>query len=139
MARAQDMFYSWRETYVEKDGAGEDFTLGTIIRYPGLRLRPIGTGGKSKDQRYKLLSPFLESGIVVVSDARSSFLDELRYELDNYTGDKSLPHDDCLDALYWAVRAMPDATNMALDKTEQSGLYNNRVKQKSPWLSLGVK
>jgi hypothetical protein len=134
--RAQEMFYNWRNAYVEKDGKGEDFALGTILRHPGIRLHPIGTGGKSKDSRYNLMAPFLESGMIAISDAKSAFLDELRYELDNYVGDKSLPHDDALDALYWAIRAMPDATNSADKDESHNALYNTSIKKKNPWLSL---
>jgi hypothetical protein len=133
--KAQEMFQTWRESLVEKDGKGEDFALGVGLRNPKLRLRLIGTGGKSKDQRYRLMSPFLESGMVRISDADTVFLNELRYELDNYAGDKSLPHDDALDALYWAIRAMPDAMNMPLEK--EMTLYNTSVKKKNPWLAFG--
>jgi hypothetical protein len=134
--KAQDMFYNWRNAYVEKDGKGEDFLMGTILRHPGIRLHPIGTGGKSKDARYKLMSPFLENGVITISDAKSPFLDELRYELDNYAGDKSLPHDDAIDALYWAIRAMWDTTTMEKSE-ENNALYNKKREVKTnPYASI---
>ena len=55
------------------------------------------------------MSPWLESGMVRISDAETPFLNELRKELDMYPLSK---HDDALDAMYWALRGMPDVLMM---------------------------
>lgn len=107
--RGQSMYPSYLNAVVEGDGKGEDF-IQVLKRNPSLKVLPMKTGGKGKDIRLvKQMSPWLESGMVRISDAETPFLNELRKELDMYPLSK---HDDALDAMYWALRGMPDVLVM---------------------------
>jgi phage terminase large subunit-like protein len=102
---AQSMFRGHMLTVVEGDGKGEEF-IQVIRRNPGLRILPLKTGGKGKAKRFeRILQPALASGQVKISDAQTPFLNALRKELADYPNGK---HDDTLDAVYWALRGLPD-------------------------------
>src|SRR3990170_1740525 len=107
--RAQEIYPHWMRCVVEGDGKGEEF-IQTIKRNPGLKILPLKTGGKGKAKRLeRQMSPWLENGTVRISDAETPFLAELRRELDEYPNSA---HDDALDALYWALRGIPDVLSM---------------------------
>lgn len=107
--RGQEMYPNYLHAVVEGDGKGEDF-IQVLRRNPGMKIIPMKTGGKGKDVRLvRQMAPWLESGMVRVSDAETPFLNELRKELDMYPLSK---HDDALDAVYWALRGMPDVLHM---------------------------
>lgn len=107
--RAQEIFPGWTLSVVEGDGKGEEF-IQVIRRNPGLRILPLKTGGKGKARRLeKEMSPWLENGSVRISSADTPFLNELRHELDTYP---NCEHDDALDALYWALRGIPDVLSI---------------------------
>ena len=103
--RGQNIYPNYLVAVVEKDGSGDAF-FQVLRRHPNMKIIPMGTGGKGKDRRLvKIMSPWLESGQVRISDAETPFLSELRRELDMY---KMTQHDDALDALYYALMGMQD-------------------------------
>ena len=107
--RGQEMYPNYLNAVVEGDGKGEDF-IQVLRRNPSLKVIPMKTGGKGKNIRLvRQMGPWLESGIVRISDAETPFLNELRKELDMYPLSK---HDDALDAVYWALRGMPDVLQL---------------------------
>ena len=107
--RGQEMYPNYLNAVVEGDGKGEDF-IQVLRRNPSLKVIPMKTGGKGKNIRLvRQLGRWLESGIVRISDAETPFLNELRKELDMYPLSK---HDDALDAVYWALRGMPDVLQL---------------------------
>jgi len=77
------------------------------------------------------MSPWLESGIIRVSDAETPFLNELRRELDNYPNHT---HDDALDALYWALRGMPDV--LTLPRADEELPERYKKKRVNPFANL---
>ena len=107
--RGQEMYPFYLNAVVEGDGKGEDF-IQVLKRNPSMKVLPMKTGGKGKDIRLvRQMAPWLESGMVRISDAETPFLNELRKELDMYPMSK---HDDALDAVYWALRGIPDVLVM---------------------------
>jgi hypothetical protein len=131
--RAQMIFPLWKSAVVEADGKGEDF-IQVVRRNPGIHLLPMKTGGRSKSSRLEIeLSPWLENGTVRISDAETPFLVELRRELDSYPLNE---RDDALDAVYWALRGMPDVLVMAPDRGELPGT-EGKLKQANPFLAFG--
>ena len=86
------------------------------------------------------MAPWLESGMIRISDAETPFLAELRKELDLYPFCK---YDDALDALYWACRGMPDVLVVEEDEEDELPSIERRRKEKekyrSPFLALGAK
>jgi hypothetical protein len=136
--QAPRIFPIWRTTGIELDGKGQEF-YSVVSRNPGIMLQPIKTHGKAKESRYREMAPQFENGLIVVSDQDTPFLNELRYELDNYTSKNSLPHDDALDAVYDLVCVMPDAVNMPIETGEIKfpQVYNNKREVKSsPYNSI---
>lgn len=133
MNRAQEIFLNWIGNVVEGDGKGEEF-IQVIKRNPKLKIIPMKTGGKGKNERLVVqMSPWLESGMVRVSDADTPFLLELRRELNNFP---LVDNDDALDALYWALRGMPDVLVMPDASEGLPGLKRKR-KTANPFLSFG--
>lgn len=112
--RAQGMYPNWQKTAVESDGAGAEF-IAVVRRNPGIKIQTVGTKKKAKSVRYRIMQPWLESGLVRVSDAETPFLVELRRELDNYP---YVEHDDALDALFWALMMIPDVLNVMAIRDE---------------------
>lgn len=135
--RAQSIFPSWQHTVVEGDGMGESF-IQVLRRNPYLKIIPMKTSGKGKQERLgKQMSPWLENGTIRVSDAETPFLHELRRELDMWP---LCEHDDALDAVYWALRGMPDI--MTMPKIEYNMLPEARYKVRknaNPMLAFGRK
>ena len=106
----QNLYPNYLVAVVEGDGKGEEF-IQVARRNPGIKILPEKTGGKSKSKRLiTQMSPWLESGMVRISDAETPFLNELRKELDM---PESARYDDARDALYWALRGMPDVLIIA--------------------------
>jgi len=124
--RGQMMYPTYITAVVEGDGKGEDF-IQVLRRNPSMKVLPMKTGGKGKDIRLvKQMSPWLESGMVRISDAETPFLNELRKELDMYPMSK---HDDALDALYWALRGMPDVLQVPRE-LDEIRLPDDTIKRK---------
>ena len=128
-----EAFYGHRATIFEEDGKGEE-ALQVFLRNPNLTLIPKTTKGRGKEKRlFKELGPWLEMGKILISDGDTPFLNFLRKCLDKYGSDY---FDDPIDAVYWAVRGMPEV--LTLEKPVER-LPRRLRKQKStnPWLSVG--
>ncbi len=101
----QNMYPNYITAVVEGDGKGEEF-IQVARRNPGIKITPLKTGGKGKQSRLiTQMAPWLESGMVRISDAETPYLRELRKELDM---PESARYDDAKDSLYWALRGIPD-------------------------------
>jgi len=122
--RGQEMYPIYLNSYIEKDGSG-DYFISVIMRNPNMKVIPLGTKGKGKDERFSIMQPWLESGQVRISDAETPFLTELRHELNMY------PHcsyKDALDALYYALRGIPEVLSKPrLDELPVYGLEKMKV------------
>jgi predicted phage terminase large subunit-like protein len=133
VVRAQQVFIGWITSCVEATGKGDDF-VQVIRRNPTLRMIPQPAGRRKKEDKWiKEMSPWLENGVVRISDAETPFLMELRRELDNYP---EHDHDDALDALYYALRGMPDVLSLPRAQ-EELPLPYRREKQKNPLFAFG--
>ncbi len=131
ITRAQNIYPNWLRTVVEGDGFNEGF-VAVIKRNPYLRVVPMKTSHKSKYHRLVIeMSPWLENGTVRISDAETPYLVELRRELDEYP---YCEHDDALDALYWALRAIPDVLVMPREHDALPSFM--RMKPVNPFIAL---
>ncbi len=131
--RAQEIFVGWLNVWVEAVGKGDDFAQ-VIRRNPTLRMIPYHPGTRKKERRWEIeLAPWFENGIVRISDAETPFLLELRRELDNYPEHTK---DDALDAVYGALRGMPDVLSLPRAQ-EELPLPYRREKQTNPLLAFG--
>lgn len=113
--QAQAMFPRWKTTGVENVGGGAVFIqyLRTIagVRVIDSGLTLTGKGKvKNKADRINLeLSPWVESGVIQISDGDSPFLNALRRLFDNFFDLD--PNDEAWDAgdsLYHAVKLFPE-------------------------------
>jgi hypothetical protein len=138
--QAPNIFPAWRVSGIELDGKGQEF-YSICARNTGIMLQPIKTRGRSKETRYREISPLLENGLIVISNADNPYLNELRYELDNYLGKNSIANDDAIDALYDLVCVMPDAVQVPINTEdfEFPQVYNDNVPKRNPFCSLGKK
>ncbi len=128
--RGQEMYPNYLTAVVESDGKGEDF-IQVIKRNPRMKVQPMGTKGKGKAIRLvKEMSPWLESGMVRISDAETPYLVELRRELD---GPETAQYDDAKDALYYALRGIPDVLVMPVDDDELPK-YGRKEKKENPYI-----
>jgi hypothetical protein len=137
MRQAQSIFPGFRMG-VESDGKGEDF-IAMITRNPGLRIIPVRSKKRSKQERYRMMQPWFENGIVKVSDAETPFLNELRRELENYP---YVENDDALDAVFWALTLIPNVVNMpelyrfGEDGEVEYSQWRGKRRSPNPYLAL---
>jgi len=130
---AQNMFRNHIMSVVEGDSKGEEF-IQVVRRNPGIKVLALKTGGRGKAKRLEReLQPLLASGMVKISDADTPFLNALRKELSDYPSGR---HDDTLDAVYWALRGMPDVLTGEKIFSEELPTMGDRKKTESPWASL---
>jgi hypothetical protein len=121
-------------TYVEDDGKGEVF-VSTLLRKPHLRVIPMLTKGRGKALRQEReMAPWLEVGIIRISDADDEFLNLLRRSLDDYPDG----NDDVRDAAYWACKSVPEVLIIPDgDNTLPAAVRNEKEKKRNPFNSLG--
>lgn len=131
---AQSQIPNYLGAVVEGDGQGEQF-YQVLYRNPGILLMAMKkTGGRRKSSRLEReLQPWLAIGRVRISDAETPFLNALRHELNTYPNNK---HDDCMDAVYWALRGMPDVLQMPSPE-EELPAPRRRKKKKNPLVGFG--
>jgi len=131
---AQSQLPNYMGAIVEGDGQGEQF-YQVLYRNPGIILIAMKkTGGRRKSDRLeKEMQPWLAIGRVRISDAETPFLNALRHELNTYPNNKN---DDCMDAVYWALRGMPDVLQMPQEEEELPRTRREKKKQ-NPLIELG--
>lgn len=138
--QAQTMFSRWQKTGVENVGGGAVFIqylrTDASVKVVDSGLTMTGKGKvKNKADRINLeLSPWVESGVVQISDGDSPYLKALRRLFDNFFDLD--PRDeawDAGDALYHAVKLFPevlrtpDVQNMnpgAMASQQRQGMYH---------------
>lgn len=135
--QAQDMFPDYIESVVEGDGKGEEF-FQVLYRQPDLKLLPMKTGGKGKAERLvRQMGPWLRSGRVRISDAETKFLSALRHFLNVYPNvSEHDPGYDAADAVYWALRGMPDVLVMPKSKEELPPFFRIKKESSNPFSGL---
>jgi phage terminase large subunit-like protein len=118
---------------VEDVGKSDDF-IQVVTRNPNLRINPKPPGRLKKEKRLEqTLGPWLENGAIRISDAETPFLTELRNELDNYPLHS---HDDAMDALYYAMRNMPEVLTLPInEEIPIIGSRNNKLN--NPYAHIG--
>lgn len=121
-------------TIVEDDGKGEIF-VDILMRKPKLRVIPMLTRGRGKALRQEReMGPWLEMGIIRISDADDPFLNLLRRSLDDYPDG----NDDVRDAAYWCCKSVPEVLVVADgDSTLPAAIPNTGEKKPSPFNALG--
>ena len=135
--QAQDMFPDYIQSVVEGDGKGEEF-YQVLYRHPDLRLLPMKTGGKGKAERLvRQMGPWLRSGRVRISDAETKFLSALRHFLNVYPNvSEHDPGYDAADAVYWALRGMPDVLVMPKPEEELPPFFRTKKETSNPFSGL---
>ena len=131
-----EVFAGHRSTVFESDGKGEE-ALQVFLRNPNLTIIPMQTHGQGKEERLeKQLGPWMERGTILISDGDTPFLNFLRKCLSKYPK----WYLDPIDAVYWAMRGMPEILKY-IDKNEVPATPEQKKKKKkryeSPYDSLG--
>jgi hypothetical protein len=103
--KPQSLYPNWHHTVIEGDGSGEQFYIDVSSRNRGLRFEMKKTGGVPKLYRQEReLGVWLERGMILISDADTPYLNDLRKALDDFPGGNN----DIRDGLYWLGRAVPE-------------------------------
>jgi len=131
MEKAQGLFPNWQTTIVESDGRGDEF-IQLASRHPHLRIMPMITKGKGKAERLeRQLGPWLENGILRISDGNTPFLNALRKALDEYPN----WHLDPIDAVYWYARSIPDVLQIKADE-DKLATFGLKKRKENPYKIL---
>ena len=133
--KVQAMHRRYRTTGVEMNGKGEEF-YAVLARKPELDLFPYWTGKSSKTTRLESqLGPWLEMGKIMISDADTPFLNDVRKALWEF------PHGnlDVLDALFGISKTIPDI--LVVERTEDGDLPSHKRKRrlKNPFAAFGAR
>jgi hypothetical protein len=116
MKGSHSRFINWRTGIFEGDGAGEQFWMFFVQRNKGARWRMEKTGNKSKRYRQEReMGPWLENGSVMISDADTPYLNDLRKALYDFPDGNN----DIRDGLYWLCRAFPEVLVLPGNKDGQ--------------------
>lgn len=133
MEKAQSTYPGCRAIYFEGDGKGEE-ALQVFLRNPNLTIIPMKTEGKGKPERLeRQLGPWLENGTILISDGDTPALQFLRKCLRKYPQ----YFKDPIDAVYWAVRGMPEVLRLEKPKDRLPRSLRSKKKSTNPWLSVG--
>lgn len=108
LERPQAIFRHWQGTWLEMEGRGEE-AFQTFSRKPNLKLVPATTKGIPKHRRHETgVNPWLQSGMVMISDANTPGLNRLRAALNKWPNGST----DEMDALFHALKAFPEVLQM---------------------------
>lgn len=116
----QQKHKGFRTTGVEMNGKGEEF-FSLLARNPEMDLFPFWVKGKKEYRLEMQLGPWLEMGKIMISDADTPFLNEVRKALWEF------PHGnlDVLDALFAFAKTIPDV--LTVDAPPTGGLSTPNV------------
>ena len=137
------MFPGWIRTMTENVGGGAGF-IQTLLRNPKIRvvdsalagLGNVRTRGDKHTRIEREMAPWFENGTVRISDADTPFLNAFRKLFDRfYELDKSDPAFDAGDAVYHALRGVPDV--LRLPRTEDGLPAAVVAKRKEPLFEFG--
>lgn len=134
LKRPQTVFKRWRHTVLEGDGMGETFYISLLRRNPTLRVMMQKTRGRSKRYRQEQeMGPWLERGVVLISDADTPYLNQLRQALDKFPEGNN----DIRDGLYWLCKAFPEVLQMPAEEDELPVPEARKKKKMNPYLAFG--
>lgn len=133
--QAQSMFPNWETTGIEDVSYGKMFMqhlrLDSRVRFIKSNLKDIETNRvNNKGLRFlNEVHPYIESGLIRISDESTPFLDALRYLMDNFWElDHKKPHEsfDAADALYHAVKLIPEILRLPVNNDISPVSMNSR-------------
>jgi hypothetical protein len=134
LKKPQAMFKGYNYTLMEGDGVGEPMFVAIMMRNPGLKLRMLKTGGKSKQYRQeKQMGPLLEGARILISDADTPYLNALRRALDDFPDGNN----DIRDGLYWLCRAVPAVWRAQEDVDGEPVALSQKVRLPNPAFAFG--
>jgi hypothetical protein len=123
VASTQKNALNWRTTALETNGKGEEF-YALIKRNGTTRVLPHPVGSMRKSDRlYRHLSPLLENGLLLISDADTPFLNAARRFFDRFPniaeGDMEW---DVADSVYHMVSVFPECAVLPEGERNEQGL-----------------
>jgi len=137
VTRAQGMFPGWLNCGVEMNGKGEEF-FAILSRHPGIIMFPHWVSGEKTKRQETQVAPYLEAGIIKVSDADTPFLTAFRKSLEYWPNDNL----DMLDALYSALK-VPEMADVLVMPDTSMGLPQfgspkfPKVRKPNPFAAFG--
>jgi len=131
---------TFQRASIESNGVGALF-IGTVSRNKGLKVsahntKAIGAGNK-QERQYRFLQPLFANGSVLLSDANTPFLNDVREYLDIFPNiDKNSRLWDLGDALVLAIYDIPEIWSRVVISATDNKLWIEKKKQMNPYAAL---
>jgi hypothetical protein len=121
---------AWKTTVIESNGKGEEF-IALMRRNQGFNVLPNSVGVAYKPKRLAEMMPWMENGVVLVSDADTPFLNTFRKFMELYPNiDKHDKMWDVADSVWHALHAFPECLTLGRKITTARGEGSPWVKEK---------
>ena len=141
IANLQRSRRNYKTASIENNGAGAMF-ISMISRNSGVKYHahPVSElgSGKKKDRQYRFLQPLFAAGLIMVSDAKTKFLDAVREYLEifpSFDDDSYLA--DIGDALAMGVLEVPEIyTKVVTSAASRDDIWSQKKKTADPWNGL---
>ena len=139
---AEQIFMNWCSMYhrqgrliragIERHGKGEEFADAMMRAAEGWKVKQLTTGNRSKGERFEnQLAPVMAGDRFRLTTAPNKFVDHFVDEFLSYDGMGTYPN-DCLDAVYYAVRLAKGYIKWSDDDTLYDSTYAKSDAQRNP-------
>lgn len=145
-AEAEQVFMNWCSLYhkqgrliragIERHGKGEEFADAMMRAAKGWKVKQLTTGNRSKGERFEnQLAPVMMGDRFRLTTAPNAFVDQFVDEFLSYDGIGTYT-DDCLDAVYYAVRLAKGYINWSDDDSIYDSSLVKQVRSRNPLFKL---
>jgi len=139
---AEQIFMNWCSKYhaqgrliragIEKHGKGEEFADAMMRAAKGWKVKQLTTGNKSKAERFEnQLAPVMAGDRLRLTTAPNKFVEQFRNEFLSFDAEETY-YNDCLDAVYYAVRLAKGFIKWGDDDMLYDNTYTKSSVQKNP-------
>ena len=141
-ADAEQIFMNWCSKYhaqgrliragIEKHGKGEEFADAMMRAAEGWKVKQLTTGNKSKGERFEnQLAPVMAGDRLRLTTAPNKFVEQFKDEFLSYDAEETY-YNDCLDAVYYAVRLAKGYINWSDDTALYDNSFVKRLGARNP-------
>ena len=145
-AEAEQIFMNWCGIYhkqgrliragIEKHGKGEEFADAMMRAAEGWTVKQLTTGNRSKGERFEnQLAPVMAGDRLRLTTAPNKFVEQFKDEFLSYDAEETY-YNDCLDAVYYAVRLAKGYIKWSDDDSLYDNAYTKPALQKNPLFKL---
>ena len=143
---AEQIFMNWCGIYhkqgrliragIERHGKGEEFADAMMRAAEGWKVKRLTTGNRSKGERFEnQLAPVMAGDRFRITTAPNQFVDHFVDEFLSYDGMGTYPN-DCLDAVYYAVRLAKGYIKWSDDDALYDNTYTKSNARRNPLFKI---